>query len=131
MIALDSDFIIDLFRKKENAVRKYEKIKDQRLVATQINFFEVLSGTYSKKVLAQNEENNTLNFFDNLTIFSLNRESILRAAKISGNLILDGFTIQPGDCLIAGILQAEGCNKIITRNESHFSRIKGLRVIGY
>lgn len=35
------------------------------------------------------------------------------------------------DSMIAGILLANGVDKIITKNVKHFEKIKGLRVISY
>ena len=83
MILLDSDFIIDLLRKKQDAVEKYYQLKEELLVTTQLNFFEVLSGVYKKKEIRQNEEKSTLDFFRDLDVLSLDESSIITAVSES------------------------------------------------
>jgi len=131
MIALESDFIIDFLRNNKNAVEKYKEFSDEDFVTTQINFFEILFGIYNKKEVILREEPIALSFFDNLTVFDLNKASTIKSAKIAGELVLKGSLIQKNDCMIAGILLSNGCDKILTRNEKHFSKIKGLKVESY
>ena len=44
MICLDSDFIVDVLKQSKNAVLKFESLKDEIVVSTEVNYFELLYG---------------------------------------------------------------------------------------
>ena len=48
MICLDSDFIINYLRGKEEAIEFLMEVNNEELVTTEINVFEVFYGIYSK-----------------------------------------------------------------------------------
>lgn len=132
-ICVDTTFIIDLLKNKKEAIDKYQELRNNFFVTTQINVYEIKSGIHRrlqehaiKKELA---EVNKLLF--NLLILRLNEESIDKASGINGELTKAGKIIEDLDILIAGICLANGCNKIITKNKNHFERIKGLSVETY
>jgi predicted nucleic acid-binding protein len=64
----------------------------------------------------------------NLDVLPLDGGSALRAAKISGTLDKSGESIDPFDALIAGITLENGADSLVTRNTSHFQRIRGLKI---
>ena len=129
MICIDSDCIIDFTRGKREAENIIGKYKNES-VTTEINVFEVFLGLYNKKILNQEEENGIKMFFNSIEIIDRNGWGI-KASDIFLNLMRNGKIIDQNDCLIAGIMLANGCNKIITRNADHFSRIKDIEVIPY
>jgi len=131
MIGLDTDFIIDFLRNKKEAVDLADNFRNEMIATTQINFFEILTGLYRKEALRIREEKSTMDFFNNLNVLDLDRNGTVKSAEIAGNLMLKGSMIEPNDCLIAGILLANGCNTIITRNIRHYSKIKGLKIQSY
>lgn len=131
MAALDSDIIIDFVRGKQDAVNKFRSLLNEELITTQINFFEVMQGIYSKENLSKLELTKCLDFFGKLTVLDIDSYSALQAAKLSGWLNLKGLGLESGDCLIAGTLITNNCKKIITRNQKHFSRFKEITTISY
>ena len=129
MICLDSSFIIDFIRNDENAILKLDSLKHEVLVTTGINVFEVFFGLYAKG--RHKDIDHIKEFFDNLNIIDLTRDSAMIASKIGADLVKTGKIIELNDILISGIIIANGCNKVLTKNKEHFSRINGLNVISY
>ena len=129
MICVDSDCIIDFLRGKKEAVEIIKKYKDE-LAATEINMFEIFTGIYAKREFSEKEENEAKQFFDSLNIFYIDGWGI-KAAKIFSDLLKIGKMMDQNDCFISAIMLVNGCNKIITGNVKHFSRIKGIEVISY
>ena len=133
MLCLDSTFLIDLLKKKQDAVDKFNEIRDQDLLTTQLNIYEIKSGIYRKfdKNVIQRELNVFNNVLPFISMLSLDAASIDKAAEISGELMNQGSIIQDIDILIAGICLVNNCKTIITKDVKHFSRIKGLKVETY
>src|SRR3989344_1454945 len=127
MICLDSDCIIDFLRGKEEAIRIVERHKEE-LVSTEINIFEVFFGIYNKRNMSDNERNVAKNFFNSIPILHFNEGCGELAAKILSNLLKEGKVIEQNDCFIAATIMENDCNKIITRNEAHYKRIKGIEI---
>lgn len=129
MICIDSDCIIDFLKDKEEAVGVIAKYKGE-IVTTEINIFEVFLGIYSLKREHEKEEELAESFFDSLEILGMDGWG-RKSAKIFANLIKQGKVIELNDCFIAATMIVSGCNKIITKNVKHFSRIEGIEVIPY
>jgi predicted nucleic acid-binding protein len=127
MICIDSDCIIDFLKGKKEAIEIVNQYKDE-IITTEINIFEVFFGVYSRK---QTEEESTGLFFGSMEILDSNKRWGIGAARILGNLIKEGRVIEQNDSLIASIMLSNDCNKIITKNEKHFSKIKGIEVMTY
>ena len=133
MICLDSDCIIDFLKGKEDAVKAVEKYKDE-LVTTEINVFEIFFGIYAKKEIDENEIITATDFFSSFKsgeVFSFDEKCGHISAKILADLFKKGNIIEQNDCFILGMMRKNGCNKILTRNEKHFSRIDGINVVSY
>ncbi|MEK6808998.1 MAG: type II toxin-antitoxin system VapC family toxin [Nanoarchaeota archaeon] len=133
MILLDTTFLIDLLRKKENAIEKaVELIKRDKLATTYINIYELLFGVYSLSGADYKQKLESVSkLIDKLELLSLDKHSAIISAKIGGDLSLKGQMIGDTDCMIAGISLANGITTIITRNAEHFGRIKGLKIETY
>ena len=129
MISLDSDCIIDFLRGKKEAVDVINKYKDE-LVTTEINIFEVFVGIYKNKEIEEKEGEVAKSFFESLEVLNCGSFG-LKSASIFCELINNGKEIEQNDCFVASILLVNNCNKIITRNTKHFSRIKNLEIISY
>ncbi len=130
MICVDSDCIIDFLKGTPQAVQVVEHHKAE-LVTTEISRFEVLFGIYSQKQPSLKEELAARSFFDSIQVLPLLQSGTESAAKILGNLARAGKIIEQNDALIAGIMVAHECTKILTRNVAHFRRIPELGVISY
>jgi len=124
MICIDSDCIIDFLKGKKEAIEVIEKNKEE-LVTTEINVFEIFVGSCSIA-----DEEKAVDFFNSLEILNTDGWGY-RAAKIFCNLLKKGEALDQNDCLIASIMLTNNCNKIITNNKKHFSRIKEIEIISY
>jgi tRNA(fMet)-specific endonuclease VapC len=69
----------------------------------------------------------TLRLLDRLEVIPLDLSSSKKAAEISAKLVVKGEPIDYRDAMIAGIA-IENDLTLVTRNKSHFSRIKSLKL---
>ncbi len=131
MKCLDTTFLIDFLNNDKYAINKAIQIKDEDIVTTSVNIFEVLFGIYIKKESKQNELENFKKLISNIDILHFDAESAFLASKITTDLIKKGREIDAMDCLAAGTMLAKNCHSIVTRNKEHFQRIKGIEVDSY
>ena len=133
MKLLDSTFLIDIIRKKLEALSKLTEWKHEKIYTTRINVFEVVSGAFSIKSEKDREVrlSEISVILHGLSILDLDEKSTLKSAEIFGELNRRGTPIEPNDCLIAGIALSNGITTIITKNTEHFKRIVGIKVEGY
>ncbi len=130
MIGLDTSAIIDLFKGESKAQAFFEKNKEL-YVTTIISYLELFFGIDPENKKHSIEAEYYRNFFEDNQIIGLSEDSCEEASKILWRLKKEGNSIEDFDCVIAGILIANGINKIVTKNKKHFDRIKELKVISY
>ena len=130
MIGLDSSAIIDLF-KGEMALKGLLLSIDEPISATEISYLELMFGIDRSITKHKEEESYYDEFFSKILVLNLSRKSAKLASELYWKLNKSGKTIEKFDCIIAGIFLSSGINKIMTRNEKHFSRIPGLKVLTY
>ncbi len=128
MKLLDTTFLIDLIRGREEALKIIEK--EEILLTTQINMFEIIKGLYLMNVSRANFPK-VINLFQEIRILPLDDKGIIKSAEISSDLYKEGLPVDDSDCLIAGIALSHSVDVIITRNSRHFDRIKGIKVETY
>ncbi len=127
MNCLDTDFLIAILRGKEGARKKAEEIdKEGRGATTSINAFEVFFGAYRSARKSENIKQAS-RLLDRLFIFPLDYASSQKAADLSADLVAKGKSVDYRDVMIAAIA-IENQLTLVTRNVSHFSRIKGLKM---
>lgn len=131
MICLDSTLLIDFLRNKKNAIEKVEQLRDEQICSTSINIFEVMLGINLMKFNKEEKLKIFQEFTGNIPILNFDFVSGVLASELSANLIKDGETIDQMDCLIAGVMKAKNCDTIVSSNENHFRRIKGIKVESY
>ncbi len=133
MMCLDTTFIIDFLRNVPTAVDAAQDFENEHLMTTEINVYKILVGLYryENKERMQSEKLKLQELLDRLTVFTLDRVAVDKSARISAELSVKGEGIEPPDVLIAGIMLANGCTNIITRNTDHFKRIRGINVKSY
>ena len=133
MILLDTTFLIDLLKKRSNAVNKTKDIENRdTLATTYVNVYELLLGVYSLKNINHEEKLVEANILlEKLEILSLDKNSAILSAKIGGDLTLKGQIVGDMDNMIAGIALSNGISTIVSRDKGHFSRIKGIKVETY
>ena len=127
---LETSFVIDFLNGKRDAVSKISSLIDEKrdCIITTPTIFEVWSGIISLKK-GENEKTKMKLLLNNQIIYGLDTESAEIAGKIHGELVLKGLTIDPADCMIAGI--AISNNLPLLTRDGHFNRIEGLKVEGY
>lgn len=133
MRCLDTTFIIDLLRGNAEAVDKAGELdKEAELFTTEINVFEVLYGIFrDKNINKEKELQSARKLFGRLTLLPLKGEATIKSAKIAGELAQKGLTIDPHDCITAGISLSNGVSTVVTKNKAHYQRINELDVETY
>ena len=101
------------------------------MATTELNLFEVYFGIHNKKVLNITEEKSADMLFESLLVLPFDNGCGKESSMIMAKLMKEGKMINQNDVLIAGILKKNNINSFITRNEKHFSNIKGLNVVTY
>jgi len=126
LICLDTSFVIDFLRNDEKAVDLIKKLKGE-FVTTPITMYEIYLGLEKKRTFP-GEREKTIELFNRLRILPASEKAMKEAAQITKHLEKKGSIINVLDILIAGMMKAEGCARIITQDK-HFSRITGLQSI--
>ena len=128
MKVLDSTFLIDILRKREET----EEIlnSNDELFTTQINMYEIIEGFFSETISTRNKVV-IRELFESIKVLPLNDMSIIKAAEIHATLSKQGDMVDDLDCLIAGIALANNISTIVTKNVKHFERIDGIKVESY
>lgn len=128
MIGLDTTAIIDFFKGNEN-IKNFILKNNEPLSSTILSYAELMFGI--KNNMHEKEEEFYDDFFNEIHIFELSKESCKIASKIHNNLRKKGKEIGQFDSLIASIFLSNGVTKILTRNKKHFKKIKDIDVINY
>lgn len=132
MICLDTTFIIDFLKNNPSAINACNNLKDEILVTTTVNVFEILFGILRKKQINHTKEiEGFMNFISSVDVLSLDYKSSVRASELASDLVRKGLQIESNDCLIAGTMLANNCNTLISLDKEHFQRIKGIKVENY
>jgi len=127
MKCLDTDLLIAILRGKEEAYSKVEEIDEEgKGATTAINAFEIFFGAYKSARKSENLKEAS-KLLDRLEVVHLNLASSRRAGEITAKLTAKGETIDYRDAMIAGIA-IENNLVLVTRNRSHFNRVKGLKL---
>src|SRR3989344_509256 len=130
MVCLETTFLVDFFRGNKNAIEKYTEIKESnesiRVAVPSIT--EIISGASLN--IKNEEKEKAIEFFSNLEIVELNKESAILAGEIEAGLILSGETIGIIDIMIGAICLSNN-ETLLTRNKKHFEKIKNLEIKSY
>lgn len=127
---LDTSFIVDLLRGNATATAKILEIEknSEPIATTTISVFEIWQGPSKKSGEAQAEK--ILEMFKAINIIGFDFESAIEAGNIQRKLVAAGQKIDPEDAMIAGIAKTQR-QKVLTRNQKHFSIIHGLETETY
>jgi len=127
MKCLDSDLLVAILRGKKEALTIVEELdKEVKGSTTSVNAFEIYFGA-NKSVRKNENTREASRLLERLTVFPFDLSSSRRAAEISAKLVAKGESIDYRDAMIAAIAIENGLT-LVTRNESHFRRIKGLQI---
>ena len=128
---LDTSFLIDLLRGKDNNVKdRIDRLDKEFLIkgVTSISIMELWRGALQSTNEKEKKEINEL--LKSLLTFNLDENAAKEAAEIESELIKDGDIIDLEDIMIAGISKARN-EVLLTRNVKHFKRIKGIKFEEY
>jgi predicted nucleic acid-binding protein len=131
MTLLDTTFLIDLMKGKQEAVEKLKKMESEMIpifVSTP-TIFELWTGIMATQK-SDKEKQKVIEVLSSINNLDLDLESAKVAGEINGTLLKKGEMIDPEDCMIAGIAKTNN-ESILTRNTQHFGRIKGIKIETY
>ena len=126
MVCLDTSFIIDLMRDNPQAVntkQRLEKINESLTIASP-TIIELIRGLETIR-LGKREKENINEFMNSVATLPLDKKSAIKAGNIELELMKKGQKIDIEDLMI-GAITIVNKEKLITRNEDHFNRIKEL-----
>ncbi len=127
-ICLETDFLVNFLRGKEEAHEYIEKKEEtHNLATTTINAFELYHGAYKSQKSEQNV-NQTEELLNRLTILELSLKSAREAGKNLAELESQGDKIDFRDLLIGTIAKRNGY-PIKTGNKKHFKRVPELEIL--
>ena len=131
MTCLDTDFIIDLLRRKLEAERKLEDLaaEGDKLTTTPLNASELYKGAYGSSRPIE-EAKKVRHLLETLDILEFSSAASETFGKLSIEFQRKGNDIGDFDLLIASIALTHG-EPLLTRNVRHFSRVPGLAVESY
>ena len=125
MKCLDTDILVAILRGKEEARKKIDEIEDEKGATTSVNAFELFFGA-NKSERKQENLKETSRLLERLTVFPLDLASSKRAGEIFAKLMAKGEEIDFRDAMVAAVAVENGLT-LVTRNQVHFKRIKGLQ----
>lgn len=131
MVCLDTSFLIDLLKGKEEVrILKEETDKNNYPVTiASPSIIELIKGLKIGKV-REDEEEKVNDLIFSLTVLNLDRDSAILAGEIESELIKKGELIDLEDMMIAAIAITNN-EKLITSNEKHFKKIGNLEIETY
>ena len=119
---LETSFIVDFLREKEDAIEKYREIKGRKLETTSVVAWEVLRGP--KLTGRVKEYKEAVKLFERLNILPFTLTSSRIASEIELDLKEKGRSVNLIDVLIAAVA-IENNSKLVTRDEGYID-IRGL-----
>ena len=130
MAVLDTTFLIDLLRGKDNVSQLLEELDttESILAVGAPSAMELWAGAILADA-SEKEKKKVSQLLDSLQVYALDLASAKEAGDIEAQLIKDGSIIQAEDIMIAGIARMHG-EKVVTRDNG-YARIPNLRVLKY
>jgi len=125
MVCLDTDIIIDFFKKKKWAVDKISDMYNEniKISTTSINTFELFKGAFRTN---QNKAIQSLKeYISNIDVYEFDIGASEKAAEIFELLRSRGELLDIADIMIAAIA-IKNNESLLTKNIKHFNRIPGL-----
>ncbi len=129
---LDSTFLIDLLRSTDQKARQKAEELDRQAelkIISSISVLELWRGSL-RSVHQEREKQKIDELLQSLAIYPVDELVAKKAAEIEAHLLQQGSMIDLEDIMIAAVALVHH-EPILTRNERHFGRIAGLKVVGY
>jgi tRNA(fMet)-specific endonuclease VapC len=130
MIISDTSFIVDLIRKKREALAKLSEIEQRGEImgTTSMNILELYKGAYQSARTASNLEC-VRKIIEALLVIPISDETYEIFGSLSAKLSSQGQTMGDFEEVIASIALAHDAS-IVTRDE-HFGRVSALKIMSY
>ena len=130
MACLDTSFLVDLIRGKEQIKTLLEELIKRKQIITiaSPSLMELMSSASLNQ--KRDEKKEIIDILSSMSVLSLDAESAIKAGEIEAKLIISGETIPSTDIMIAAIAMQNN-ETLVTKNKKHFSRIKGIEVVDY
>ena len=126
--ALDTDFLVEFLRGRSSAVSVMARLKKTGYLATTlINAFELYWGAYK---LDDRKVKDVKQLLNRLEVLPINERIVEKAGEEIAYLEKVGLLIDVRDLLI-GVVAREHGYSIVTGNEEHFQRIRGLKIVNW
>ena len=128
MVCLDSTFLIDLLRGKNEAAKfleKYESINEDIFVSS-VSVMELTKGAYLSNNPVQ-EESKIIGLTSSFFELPFNNECAIIGGKLDAELSKKGEIIDSEDIMIAATA-LQNNQSIVTRNKKHFEKISNLKI---
>ena len=123
---LDTDLLVEFLRGRSTAVSTVARLRESGTLATTvINAFELYWGAYKLSYEKAKDVNRLL---ARLEVLSIDKKIAEKAGEEMAHLEKIGLPIGVRDLLI-GVIAREHGYTVVTGNEEHFQRIRGLRVL--
>ena len=124
---MDTDLLVAILRKKEEAQKKMDQLdKEGRQATTTVNAFELFYGAHKSK-MAEENVTKTRTILSRLLVLPLGLGSAERAGDIFAALERKGTALDFRDAMIAGIA-LDSKLPVVTRNKRDYSKVPGLEV---
>ena len=130
-VLLGSEVLIDLMRGDQGAERLLEGLLSgtDPVGISAITVMQLYHGV-SRSAVPSAEVDRIERALKGIATYDLTRDVAAQAGRIDGELVARGEAIDPADVLIGSTALARN-EPVVTRNARHFSRMKGLRLVGY
>ena len=124
---LDTDLLVDFLRGKRRAVQYIEEQLAQRasLRTTAVNLFELFYGAY--RAGSDEGVEAVKKLASRMEILVVDERVAEEAGEELAYLVAQGLPIDIRDLLIGVAARINGCS-VVTSNEKHFRRVRGLKV---
>ena len=128
-ICLDTDFLVNFLRDKEEEVEFIKKNElDKDLATTYVNVFELYYGAYKSSQIQNNLKAISL-LLNRINILNFSDDSVKKAGEALAKLEKECKSIEFRDLFIGTIALVNGYG-VKTNNVKHFNRIEGLKIVG-
>lgn len=127
---LDTDFLIDFFRNKENTIKTFEKLSRYQKVVSVVTLAEFLVGCF-KSENPQQQKKQIYQFLsiNKIRVLGIYRNKTVTVyAEIRAMLEKLGQKLSNFDLLIAATALSQNL-VLVTGNKEHFQRIKNLNLL--
>ena len=123
----DSDTIIFYLKDYPSVAQKVASFKVGELSISSMAYAEVMLGAYRSRNGSGRKVATTIELLELFSLVDFDRYSAEVFAEIKSELMKKGQIVEDSDLIIASTAVANGMT-LVTNNEKHFKRIKGLKL---